>query len=150
MITCLDITLRGGFDMSIENLKECPFCFPQNDDQQKIIFENEHCYYLQHPDHQEVLEGTGLIVPKVHRQTVFDLSPDEWTCTYELLQKVKTYADESYRPDGYTLGWNVGPASNQSIPHAHFHIIPRFNDEPFAGRGLRSWIKSEENRRPGK
>jgi len=128
----------------------CPFCNPEKDSQQQIVFENEHCRYLQHPNHQTILEGSGLIVPKIHRQTVFDLTSEEWNATYELMQKVKSYADEMYAPDGYTLGWNVGEASNQSIPHAHFHILPRFADEPYAGKGIRAWFKSEENRRPNR
>lgn len=131
-------------------LMECPYCYPQKDPEQRIVFENDYCQYLQHPKHQSILEGSGLIVPKEHRQTVFDLTPEEWNGTYQLMQQVKAYADEKYTPDGYTLGWNVGEASNQSIPHAHFHILPRFADEPFAGKGLRAWFKSEENRRPGR
>lgn len=132
------------------NSLECPFCNLGKEPDQQIVFENEHCYYLQHPKHQDVLEGTGLIVPKVHRVTVFDLTPEEWQDTYDLLQKVKAYADDSYTPDGYTLGWNVGDASNQSVKHAHLHVIPRFNDEPYAGKGLRHWLKSEDNRRPAR
>jgi len=134
----------------MEKLNRCPFCEPEKDENQAIRFENEYCWYLQHSQHQEILEGSGLIVPKQHRQTVFDLSPEEWNATYELMQQVKAFADEKYTPDGYTLGWNVGEASNQSIPHAHFHILPRFADEPFAGKGIRAWFKSEENRRPGR
>ncbi|MGB3259278.1 HIT family protein [Paenisporosarcina sp.] len=136
--------------MKLEIPLNCPFCNPQKDSEQRIVFENDYCQYLQHPKHQTILEGSGLIVPKVHRQTVFDLTQEEWNATYELMQQVKTYADEKYSPDGYTLGWNVGEASNQSIPHAHFHILPRFADEPYAGKGIRAWFKSEENRRPGR
>ena len=131
-------------------VKDCPFCEPEQDQLQTVLFENEYCRYMQHPQHQTILEGSGLIVPKMHRQTVFDLTQEEWNATYELMQQVKSYADEKYVPDGYTLGWNVGEASNQSIPHAHFHILPRFADEPYAGKGIRAWFKSEENRRPGR
>lgn len=134
----------------LEKLAGCPFCEPEKDANQGIVFENEFCMYLQHPHQQDILEGCGLIVPKKHRQTVFDLTAEEWAATYELMQQVKTYADTRYSPDGYTLGWNVGEASNQSIQHAHFHILPRFADEPFAGKGIRAWFKSEENRRPGR
>ena len=90
----------------MKKVKGCPFCEPEKDDNQAIRFENEYCWYLQHPQHQDILEGSGLIVPKQHRQTVFDLSPEEWNATYKLMQKVKEYADEKYSPDGYTLGWN--------------------------------------------
>ena len=34
------------------------------------------------------------------------------------------------------------------MPHAHFHVIPRFDDEPLSGAGGRSAIKVPENRRP--
>ncbi|WP_075620285.1 HIT family protein [Paenisporosarcina indica] len=134
----------------MNKLVECSFCDPEKDKAQVIVFENKFCRYLQHPEHQTILEGSGLIVPKIHRQTVFDLTQEEWNATYELMQQVKEYADDKYSPDGYTLGWNVGEASNQSIPHAHFHILPRFADEPFAGKGIRAWFKSEENRRPSR
>lgn len=88
-----------------------------------------------------------MIVPKVHRTTTFDLTKEEWMDTYELLHQAKDYLEQSYSPDGYTLGWNVGEASNQSILHSHFHVIPRYNDEPLAGKGLRHWLKKPENKR---
>lgn len=125
----------------------CPFCHPHDDVHQHIVFENDTCYFLQHDHHQDVLEGTGVIVPKEHRQTTFDLTLDEWVGINDLLHKAKAYLDERFQPDGYTLGWNVGLVSNQTIPHAHFHIVPRYSDEPHAGKGLRYWLKQEKNRR---
>lgn len=59
------------------------------------------------------LPGSGLIVPRTHKETVFDLSPEEWSDTYDL------------------------------------HVIPRFSDEPLAGKGIRHWLKQPENMRPG-
>jgi histidine triad (HIT) family protein len=88
-----------------------------------------------------------LIVPKNHHADAFALTSDEWKDTYELLQKAKNYLDERFSPDGYTLGWNVGEVSNQTIFHCHFHVIPRYNDEPHAGRGVRYWLKQPENKR---
>ncbi|WP_261132337.1 HIT family protein [Bacillus sp. Marseille-Q3570] len=129
-------------------MKDCPFCNPGKDPEQNIVFENEHCYFLLHPKHQEVLQGAGVIVPKVHQKDAFALTKEEWEATNDLLQKAKLYIDEKYRPDGYTLGWNVGEVSNQTILHAHFHIIPRYEDEPHAGKGLRYWLKQRENKRP--
>ena len=88
-----------------------------------------------------------MIVPKQHRTDTFALTKEEWGDTYELLQQAKEYLDIEYTPDGYTLGWNVGAASNQSVSHSHFHVIPRYNDEPLAGKGIRHWLKKPENRR---
>lgn len=126
----------------------CPYCDAKSDPDQTIVLENEHCMFIQKPQEQVVLEGGGLIIPKKHRPTVFELTPEEWNATYDLLQKAKAILDARYFPDGYTLGWNVGQVSNQHIDHAHFHVIPRYLDEPYAGKGLRYWIKQPENKRP--
>ncbi|MEO2075099.1 MAG: HIT family protein [Bacillus sp. (in: firmicutes)] len=127
--------------------KNCPFCNPRQESEQHIVFENETCYFLQHNREQDVLEGSGVIVPKKHHANAFELTPEEWNDTYELLQKAKDYLDERFSPDGYTLGWNVGEASNQTILHSHLHVIPRYNDEPLAGKGLRYWLKQPGNKR---
>ena len=127
----------------------CPFCNIE-DDSEQVILENEFCFFIQKESEQIILEGCGLIIPKAHKENVFELSKDEWNATYELLHKAKESIDKKNSPDGYSLGWNVGLVSNQVINHAHFHVIPRYNDEPFAGRGIRYWIKQEENRRPTK
>lgn len=52
----------------------------------------------------------------------------------------------SIKPDGYSIGWNIGRVAGQVLFHAHLHVIPRFSKEPFAGRGIRSWLKSAENK----
>lgn len=126
-------------------MKECPFCNLEIVEQQEVVVKNEHCMFLQTP--QEVLIGSGLIILINHRETVFDLSKDEWTATYALLQEVKTILDETYSPDGYNIGWNAGTVGGQHIMHSHLHVIPRFKDEPFAGKGIRHWLKHVENKR---
>jgi histidine triad (HIT) family protein len=85
--------------------------------------------------------------PIQHRETTFDLTPEEWAATYSLLQDVKKYLDERHEPQGYNLGWNCGEAGGQHIFHAHFHVIPRYEDEPLAGKGIRYMFKGKENQR---
>ncbi|ALX49621.1 cell-cycle regulation histidine triad HIT protein [Lentibacillus amyloliquefaciens] len=130
----------------------CVFCEPKLEADQKIILSNDYCMFLQ-LDQARIkgvkLEGAGLIVPKTHRQTAFDLSLEEWQATYELLPHVKKYIDETYQPDGYNLGWNCGEISGQHIPHAHLHVLPRYADEPLAGKGIRYMFKNDKNERKG-
>lgn len=123
---------------------KCPFCNPGMDPEQKVVLANEYCYFLQKP--QPVLVGSGLIVPKQHRETVFDLTREEWDATYSLLQEAKALLDKEYHPDGYNIGWNCGRVGGQEVFHAHLHVIPRFADEPLAGKGIRYWIKQPENK----
>lgn len=94
------------------------------------------------------IEGSGMIIPRQHRETVFDLTATEWAATFTLLQAVKQLLDEAMQPDGYNVGWNCGTVGGQSVFHAHLHVIPRFADEPLAGKGIRHWFKQESNRRP--
>lgn len=128
-------------------MESCTFCNPHKDVRQNIVFENETCYFLQHENEQNILEGCGVIVPKEHHINVFELTKEEWNDTYELLHKAKEYLGDIHSPDGYTIGWNVGEVSNQTILHCHLHIIPRYNDEPLAGKGLRYWLKQPDNKR---
>jgi diadenosine tetraphosphate (Ap4A) HIT family hydrolase len=131
----------------VQQPTECPFCNPREDRGQHVVFESTFCRFVQQDRDQEVLVGSGIIVPRSHRTTPFELTSDEWLDTQRLLQMAKTRIDERWHPDGYTLGWNVGAVSNQTVAHVHLHVLPRYADEPYAGRGLRYWLKSLDNRR---
>jgi diadenosine tetraphosphate (Ap4A) HIT family hydrolase len=107
-----------------------------------ISLENSLCFFLEGDDE---IAGSGMIIPKSMRETVFDLTRNEWNATFELLQDVKIHVDNRFQPDGYNIGWNVKPVGGGHVPQAHLHVIPRFRDEPFAGRGIRWWFKQPEN-----
>ena len=123
---------------------ECPFC-PPILDTAEVILENTRCLFLQQPE--PVLVGSGLIIPKQHRETVFDLTAEEWQDTFTLLLRVKALLDEQYAPDGNNIGWNCGQVGGQQVFHAHLHVIPRHKDEPLAGKGFRYWLKQDDNKR---
>ncbi|MCQ6266986.1 HIT family protein [Fictibacillus sp. WQ 8-8] len=129
-------------------MEKCLLCQPFGLEDQEIVFENKTCLYIQSPQNQTILEGSGLIIPKAHRPSVFDLTQEEWNDTYSLLAFAKAYLDRTLKPDGYNIGWNSGEIGGQHILHAHLHVLPRFSDEPYAGRGIRSWLKSPSNKRP--
>ncbi|WP_182200668.1 HIT family protein [Paraliobacillus salinarum] len=125
-------------------MKDCLFCYPELEPSQNVIMSNTHCMFLQLDQAKEKrtkLKGAGIIVPKKHRETAFDLTREEWDATYTLLQEVKTYLDKTYQPQGYNLGWNCGAVAGQHIFHSHFHVLPRYEDEPLAGKGIRYMFK---------
>jgi diadenosine tetraphosphate (Ap4A) HIT family hydrolase len=99
-----------------------------------LLLENELCLFANSDD------GSGVIVPKAHRPTVFELTPAEVSATFELLNAARPLLDERYRPDGYTIGWNCYAAAGQVVPHAHLHVLLRFAGEPNAGVGIRSLL----------
>jgi histidine triad (HIT) family protein len=98
------------------------------------------------PKYQGALKHSGTIIPKAHRPTAFDLTEREWLATFGLLREVKVWLDRTVSPAGYNLGWNCGPVASQEVMHTHLHVIPRFTQEPLAGKaGIRTLLKSKAN-----
>ncbi|RLL45124.1 HIT domain-containing protein [Oceanobacillus piezotolerans] len=128
----------------------CVFCHPKLEKKQNVILENEYCRFLQLEDAMKkgvILEGAGVIVPKAHRETVFELTEEECNATFALLREVKKYIDKIYQPQGYNLGWNCGEIAGQHLFHAHFHVLPRYKDEKMVNRGIRFMFKDGQNER---
>ena len=123
---------------------QCLFCDPQVE-VKPIVGRNEHCLAIDVRD--EILGGSRIIVPRQHRIFPFELTEEEITATFDLLRAAKSEIDSSMSPDSYNLGWNCGSIAGQVVFHAHLHVIPRFRDEPLAGKGIRYWLKQENNRR---
>lgn len=119
-----------------DELKYCPFCNPESG--RKIILENELCYcvYYKYP----VSKGHVLIIPKRHCADYFELTSDEQTACWRIVNELKIILTEKFHPDGFNIGINVNEASGQTIPHVHIHLIPRYKgdvEEPEGGvRGV--------------
>ncbi len=123
-------------------MSSCPFCLPQIESE--IIAADDHCFVIWTKDPTPV--GAVMVLPRAHRATVFDLNEDEWVSTRRLLDQMRTQVTQTYAPDGWNVGWNIGQVGGQSVDHAHCHLLPRYRGEPLAGRGIRSWLKDPSNR----
>jgi diadenosine tetraphosphate (Ap4A) HIT family hydrolase len=126
--------------------ENCVFCNHEIEPLQKEIISNKSCLFFQMP--QQILIGSGVIVPRSHRENVFELTEIEWNDTFSLVKQAKEYLDRLHNPDGYHLQWNTHAAAGQHLMHSHLHIIPRFSDEPLVGKDLRSFLGRENNIRP--
>ena len=115
-------------------------------DEEDRHFENETMVAVRSNNlKNNTLIGSYVIIPKSQVGSPFELSDKEWADSKALMKELKEYLDEKYKPNGYNIGWNVGKAAGQEVAHAHMHIIPRYSDEPLAGKGLRYWFKQPEN-----
>jgi histidine triad (HIT) family protein len=131
-------------------VSSCPFCDIDGLRREAAIFVEDQLCVFANSDTLEGdrLRGSGVIAPRAHRATVFDLKADEVREAFELLQRVRPMLDERYRPDGFNIGWNCYAAGGQATPHARMHVLLRFADEPKAGQGIRWSIRQPDNRRP--
>lgn len=123
----------------------CPYCDLARSDP-RIRFQDELVAFLQDARYQGALKHSGVIVPFAHRETVFDMTEAELVATFSLLARVKQWMDSEFKPAGYNVGWNCGAVGGQEIFHAHMHVIPRFKQEPLAGKGIRALLKSDANK----
>ncbi len=124
---------------------DCPYC-QITDPEARIIFQNDLALFIQDERYQGALKHSGVIIPVGHRTTVFDLTEEEIVATFRLLAVVKRWMDDEFEPTGYNIGWNCGATGGQDLFHAHMHVIPRFSQEPLAGKGIRSLLKSAANK----
>jgi histidine triad (HIT) family protein len=124
---------------------DCPYCVLE-DPGPDIVFREELVWFVQDRRFQGALKHSGVIIPVAHRETVFDLTEAEVAATFALLSRVKAWMDREFAPDGYNVGWNCGRVGGQDVFHAHMHVIPRFRQEPLAGKGIRALLKSDANR----
>ena len=103
-------------------MSECIFCNKLV--RQHKILENELAFVIFDKYPKE--KGHALIIPKRHVENLFDMTPEEWAATHDLLLKTKARLDKDHKPDGYNVVSNIGRAAGQEIFHAHVHLIPRY------------------------
>jgi histidine triad (HIT) family protein len=87
------------------------------------IFEDD--LTLSFLDIMPATEGHTLVIPKEAAETIFDLSPEAAAATIKTTQKVAAAVKKAFAAPGIMLVQLNGAAAGQSIPHLHFHILPR-------------------------
>ena len=93
-----------------------------------------------------VNEGHCLVVPHRVYSNYFDSTPEEVKGLQELVFQAKQLLDEKLSPDGYNVGINCGEFGGQTIPHVHFHLIPRYKGDVESPRGgVRGVIPSKQS-----
>lgn len=111
----------------------CRFCIANGLLLDSPLFSNPSFYFLASID--PGLPVAGMVVPFRHAETPFDFTAGEWRDLGDMLQRARAHFAE-HKPDGFTIGWNVGAVAGQHVFHAHLHVIPRFASEPHAGSGI--------------
>ena len=82
-----------------------------------------------------VSKGHTLVVPKRKVSNYFELSFKEQSACWFLVNLVKAELQKTYNPDGFNVGININEDAGQTVPHAHIHIIPRYNGDVENPRG---------------
>ncbi|OKJ77838.1 HIT family protein [Streptomyces sp. CB02460] len=78
--------------------------------------------------------GHTLVAPAGHYADVFEAPGDVLAATTALMQRVAGAMREALGASGVNLLNASGPGSQQSVPHLHFHVVPRW-----VGDGITTW-----------
>jgi histidine triad (HIT) family protein len=70
-------------------------------------------------------EGHTLVIPKEPAETIFDLSPDGAADLIKATKRIAAAVKKALDCPGVMLAQLNGAAAGQSVPHIHFHILPR-------------------------
>ncbi|MDR1794633.1 MAG: HIT family protein [Erysipelotrichaceae bacterium] len=102
----------------------CVFCKIINKEiPSTVVYEDEIALAIL--DIQPMTPGHTLVIPKQHFETLLDCDPEYLKEFIVRVQKVTGMV--ASKPDvlGTHLFVNNGEAAGQTVPHLHFHILPR-------------------------
>ncbi|KAL4069799.1 HIT-like domain-containing protein [Scleroderma yunnanense] len=82
-----------------------------------------------------IVPGHVLVISTRVVPRLADLTGDELTSLMTSVQMVGKVIEKAYGGDGLTVACQDGKAAGQTIPHVHFHILPRkFRGDFFSQR----------------
>ncbi len=90
------------------------------------VYEDEHV--LAFMDIVPVTKGHVLLIPKTHRENIYDLTAEEAAQLFSVVPKIANALKEEFKPAGMNLLQNNGAYAGQAVFHSHLHFIPRYDE----------------------
>ncbi|GIN62859.1 protein hit [Robertmurraya siralis] len=103
------------------------------------VFENEHVVAFL--DISQVTKGHTLVIPKIHKENLYELTPEIAAHLFEIVPNIANAIKGAYEPIGLNLLNNNGEKAGQSVFHYHLHLIPRYGE----GDGFGAVWKSHQS-----
>ena len=118
-----DIYEFQHFNIANRHRSQCPYCSPQ----QQVILENEYSYAIL--SNSPISKGHGLVIPKRHVASYFDLTVDEQIACQLTLNRLKKIIDEEYAPDGYSVNINMNGLAEQRVEHVGMELVAGYEGD---------------------
>ncbi|MEY2474633.1 MAG: histidine triad family protein [Actinomycetota bacterium] len=116
--------------LRVPPMEPCPFC--QNidgtyapDRAPAVVFEDDLVYIFLTRGPLGGLAGHALVCPKRHAPTILDLTQDEAAALGQAVARTARAVHDFVNPHGLLVQQNNGVAAFQTVPHVHFHVIPK-------------------------
>ena len=76
-----------------------------------------------------IVRGHTLVIPKAHYDPLTAIPPDLLHRVIDAVQRIAAAQRTGLKADGVNVHQSNGAVAGQLVPHAHFHVIPRFADD---------------------
>lgn len=74
-------------------------------------------------------DGHVLVIPKAPAEQIYDLPIEAGADALAMVQRVAAAMRAALAPEGLLIAQFNGAAAGQTVPHVHFHLIPRREGE---------------------
>ncbi len=113
--------------------EDCIFCkIVKGEIPSSKVYEDEDVFAFL--DIGPVHKGHTLVIPKKHFETILDIPENELKELILAIKKIANAVEKGVNADGFVITMSNRKAAGQVVPHVHFHIIPRFEND-----GLKFW-----------
>lgn len=110
---------------------DCAFCaIARGDDPSaEVVCEGEHwvAFFPKEP----ATPGHTLVIPRDHVEDLWAASLAIGTALIRAVIEVGRAIEIALEPDGLNLITSAGTAAEQTVPHLHLHVVPRWGDDGF-------------------
>jgi histidine triad (HIT) family protein len=111
---------------------DCVFCRIRDGQIPSVkLFEDERAFAIM--DINPLNEGHALVIAKAHAPSLFEVADEDLMAAAWAAKRLALAIQRGLSPDGLNVLQANGAAANQSVPHFHFHVIPRWAND---GKGL--------------
>ena len=118
-------------------MEDCIFCkIIKKEVPASVSFEDDLCIVFNPLD--QITRGHVLVVPKNHFQDIFDIDADILKKLILISKKMANDIVKREKATGVNILHASGKDAQQSAPHFHLHIVPRYPDD-----GLDLWLKNK-------
>ncbi|UCD04594.1 MAG: HIT family protein [Candidatus Woesearchaeota archaeon] len=109
-------------------IQDCIFCkILRGEIPAKKVFESEDV--LSFLDINPVNPGHTLVIPKKHYLFITQIPDGELSALMSVVKKIAGVVLDATKAEGITISQLNGKAAGQIVPHVHFHIIPRYEND---------------------
>lgn len=108
---------------------ECIFCkIIAGEIPSSKIYEDDNVIAIM--DIGPVIKGHALVIPKGHYDPITETPDHVLGNVIAIVRKIAQAQMKGLHADGINVSQANGKCAGQMIPHIHFHLIPRYNNDP--------------------